>query len=118
MKLHFREMLEPTGLWMEEIDTAIKPAHQGFIKLLCRYLNLAKADDDVHRLAFSVTGLAISLMISGDIMQVIRPSLIAKAKAIDTFSDRLVDYAMAMCEDEKKRRQVASQEFSTSRTVI
>ncbi|MES2039467.1 MAG: CerR family C-terminal domain-containing protein [Pseudomonadota bacterium] len=108
MKLHFREMLEPTGLWMEEIDTVIKPSHQGFVRLLCRYLGIAKADDDVHRLAISITGLAISLLISGDVIQATRPALIAKPKAIDAYASRLVDYAIAMCEDEKRRRLLTS----------
>lgn len=108
MKLHFREMLEPTGLWVEEIDSAIKPAHQGMTRLLCRYLEIPRADDDVHRLAFSITGLAISLMISGDVMMAIRPGLIAKPRAIDQYAARMVDYALAMCEDEKKRRHPVS----------
>ncbi|PXX47583.1 TetR family transcriptional regulator [Undibacterium pigrum] len=104
MKLHFREMLEPTGLWMEEIDTAIKPSHLAMVKFLCRYLGISKADDDVHRLAISISGLAISLLISGDVIQAIRPALIAKPKAIDVYASRLVDFAIAMCDDEKRRR--------------
>ncbi|MFZ6767690.1 CerR family C-terminal domain-containing protein [Undibacterium sp. Di26W] len=114
MKLHFREMLEPTGLWGEEIDTMIRPAHQGLVRLLCRYLGIRRADDDVHRLAFSVTGLAVSLMVSRDLMQVIRPALIARPKAIDVYSSRLADYAMAMCEDEKRRRFLHSSDNLTS----
>ncbi|MFZ6657736.1 CerR family C-terminal domain-containing protein [Undibacterium sp. TJN19] len=114
MKLHLREMLEPTGLWVEEIDNTIRPAHQGLVKLLCRHLGVTRADDDIHRLAFSITGLAISLMLSGDIMQAIRPALIAKPKAIDLYAGRLVDYALAMCEDEKRRRLLHSSEISTS----
>lgn len=120
MKLHFREMLEPTGLWMEEIDTVIKPSHQGFVRLLCRYLGISKADDDVHRLAISITGLAISLLISGDVIQATRPALIAKPKAIDIYASRLVDYAIAMCEDEKRRRLVVNSDTDkpTSSTAI
>ena len=114
MKLHFREMLEPTGLWVEEIDNTIRPAHQGLVKLLCRHLGVARADDDIHRLAFSITGLAISLMIGGDIMHAIRPALIARPKAIDLYAARLVDYALAMCEDEKRRRLLASSDISIS----
>ena len=117
MKLHFREMMEPTGLWMEEIDTAIKPAHQGFVKLLCRYLGIARADDDVHRLAISINGLPIALMIGSDVIRAVRPALIARHKAIDLYAIRLVDYAMAMCEDEKRRRTSTtsvSQDSSTS----
>ncbi len=114
MKLHFREMLEPTGLWVEEIDTMMRPAHHGLVRLLCRYLGIQRADDDVHRLAFSLTGLAISLMVSGDVIQLIRPALIARPRAIDLYSSRLVDYAMAMCEDEKQRRLLHSSDNLTS----
>jgi TetR/AcrR family transcriptional regulator, regulator of cefoperazone and chloramphenicol sensitivity len=106
-KLHFREMLEPTGVWREEIDHVIKPTHMGLVRLLCRHLGVAAdddADDDVHRLAFSIVGLAIALMISTDPIQALRPSLMANAQAIDTYSERMADYAMAMFQAEKLRR--------------
>jgi AcrR family transcriptional regulator len=111
-KLHFREMLEPTGVWLEEIDRVIKPAHSGLVRLLCRHLGVAlddargaeDADDDVHRLAFSITGLAITLMVSGDPMKALRPSLLADAQAIDTYTERMAQYAMAMFHAERARR--------------
>jgi AcrR family transcriptional regulator len=59
MKLHFREMLEPTGVWQEEIDSNIKPAHAALVNVLCRHLGLARADDDIHTLAFSIFGLGV-----------------------------------------------------------
>ena len=37
MRLHFREMLEPTGLWAETIDNGIKPAHAALVAELPRY---------------------------------------------------------------------------------
>ncbi len=105
-KLHFREMLEPTGVWREEIDHVIKPTHMGLVRLLCRHLGVVEsdADDDVHRLAFSIVGLAIALMISTDPIQALRPSLMANAQAIDTYSERMADYAMAMFQAEQLRR--------------
>ena len=108
-KLHFREMLEPTGVWLEEIDRVIKPAHTGLVRLLCRHLQVEAddVDDDVHRLAFSITGLAITLMVSGDPMQALRPSLLADAKAIDTYTTRMTQYAMAMFHAERERRVLA-----------
>lgn len=106
-KLHFREMLEPTGVWLEEIDRVIKPAHAGLVRLLCRHLEVADEDDDVHRLAFSITGLAINLMVSGDPMQALRPSLLADAQAIDTYTARITQYAMAMFHAERERRAMA-----------
>lgn len=108
-KLHFREMLEPTGVWLEEIDRVIKPAHTGLVRLLCRHLgvplnNADAPDDDIHRLAFSITGLAVTLMVSGDPMKALRPSLLATPQAIDTYIERMADYAMAMFHAEKLRR--------------
>jgi hypothetical protein len=102
-KLHFREMLEPTGVWLEEIDRVIKPAHTGLVRLLCSHLGVAE-DDDIHRLAFSITGLAVTLMVSGDPMKALRPSLLADAQAIDTYTERMAQYAMAMFHAERERR--------------
>lgn len=104
-RLHFREMLEPTGLWAEEVDNGIKPAHAALVALLCRHLMLAKADDDVHRLAFSITGLALQLFICRDIVQVIRPQLLEKPQAVDEWATRLVSYAQAMVALEADRRR-------------
>jgi AcrR family transcriptional regulator len=107
-KLHFREMLEPTGIWREEIDRVIRPAHTGLVALLCRHLDLADPDDDVHRLAFAISGLGVTLMVSSDPIHVLRPSLIADSVAIDGYSNRMADFAMAMFESERKRRILAT----------
>ena len=105
MRLHFREMLEPTGVWHEQIDTAIKPAHEALVQLLCRHLNVTSADDDVHRLALSITGLGISMVVGRDVMLSVRPGLIVTSQAIDRYSERLVDYAHDMVEGEARRRK-------------
>ena len=104
-RLHFREMLEPTGVWAEKIDQGIKPAHAGLIRLLCRHLGLAKADDDLHRLAFSVTGLALQIVIRRDVIDAIRPRLLATPRALDAWGMRLVDFAEAMVLQEASRRR-------------
>jgi hypothetical protein len=104
MKLHFREMLEPTGIWQEEIDTNIKPAHAALVSVLCRHLGLAKADDDIHTLAFSITGLGVLLHIGCDVVTSIRPQLVASHAALDRYCDRLVAYAMALTAAEAQRR--------------
>jgi AcrR family transcriptional regulator len=108
MKLHIREMLEPTGLWTEEIDHQIKPAHKALVKFLARHLDVKREDDDLHRLAFALSGLALTLMVSSDVIFAVRPSLIAKEKAIDDYASRLVEYALCMCEQERQRRLSAS----------
>jgi TetR/AcrR family transcriptional regulator, regulator of cefoperazone and chloramphenicol sensitivity len=103
-RLHFREMLEPTGLWAEEIDNGIRPAQVALVQVLCKHLELAQPDDDVHRLAFSIVGLAIHLFVGRDIVQALQPQLLASPIAIDTYTERLLGYAMAMVGSEQARR--------------
>jgi AcrR family transcriptional regulator len=106
MKLHFREMLEPTGIWQEEIDTNIKPAHMALVDVICRHLGVTKADDDIHRLCFSIAGLGMMLHVAGDVFSAIRPQLVASHEALDLYSDRLVTYATALVEAEGQRRRL------------
>ncbi len=107
VRLHFREMVEPTGLWAEEIDAGIKPYHAALIAVLCRHFKLKRADDDLHRLAFSIVALGVHLFVGRDIMEAIKPQLIATPKAIDVWAERLVDYGEAMVDAEARRRRVA-----------
>ncbi len=107
-RLHFREMLEPTGLWAEEIDNGIKPEHAALVAVICRHLGIAKADDDVHRLAFSIAGLAVQMFVCRDVVEAIRPQLLAKSSAVDKWAGHLVNYAEAMVSFEVSRRSQLS----------
>ena len=104
MRLHFREMLEPTGVWAQEIEKGIKPAHAALLALLGRHLGVARADDDLHRLTFSIAGLAMHLYMTRDIVQAIRPRLMNGPKAIDAWAAQMVDQAEAMVAIEAARR--------------
>jgi TetR/AcrR family transcriptional regulator, regulator of cefoperazone and chloramphenicol sensitivity len=104
VRLHFREMVEPTGLWAEEIDGGIKPYHAALAAVLCRHFELKRADDDVHRLAFSIVALGVHMFVGREIMDAIKPQLTATAKAIDIWADRLVSFAEAMVHAESQRR--------------
>ena len=108
MKLHYREMLEPTGVWRDEIENNIKPAQLALMAVLCRHLGLDEADDDIRRLAFSVSGLGVMLHLAGDVYQSICPALLASPEAIDVYVDRLVGYALAMVDFESRRRAAAA----------
>ena len=104
MRLWFREMLEPTGLWHAEIDRDIRPAHAGLMLVLGRHMQLEDTgSDDLARLAFSVVGLALQMMVARDVIDKIRPQLLDTPEAIDTWMDRLVDYAEAMIGAEQAR---------------
>jgi len=107
-RLHFREMLEPTGLWAEEIDNDITPAHAALIAVLARHLGIAVPDDALHRLAFSITALPLQLLIGRDCVQAIRPGLIDQPQAIDVWVSQMVVFAEAMVAVEAAQRQLDS----------
>lgn len=105
VRLHFREMLEPTGLWAEDIDNNIKPAHAAMVAMLARHLGVDEADDEIHRLAFSIVGLPLQMYIARDVIDAIRPKLMASPAAIDEWAERISAYAEAMVEFEAQRRR-------------
>ncbi|MDE1947721.1 MAG: CerR family C-terminal domain-containing protein [Burkholderiales bacterium] len=104
VKLHRREMLEPTGLWQEKLEQEIQPMHARLVALLCSRLGLEQADDDVHRLAISIAGLAIHLFIACDVIDALAPQLGRTNDSIDRWRERLLGYADAMVEAERQRR--------------
>jgi AcrR family transcriptional regulator len=104
MKLHFREMLEPTGLWQEEITHGIKPMHDALLAVLCRHFALHQADDELQRLAVCIAGLGVHMHVGHDVIQQLAPQLNDGADALDRWSERLVMYALAMIHAEQQRR--------------
>ena len=105
MRLWFREMLEPTGLWRQEIDNGVRPAHEALVLALGRHLGLTPAvvaeRDRLDRLAYSVAGLAMHLMVSREVIDVLSPHLMKDEAAIDRWIARLVDYAEAIVNVER-----------------
>lgn len=120
MRLHFRELLEPTGLWQQEIEQIITPAHTALIRVLRRNLNLTQADDELHRLAFAIAGLALQVFVGRDVIQAIRPRLIGSPSAIGLTAQRLADFAQSMVDGERARRMslaVSKSAVKTSKTA-
>jgi len=104
-------MLEPTSQWAKELERDIKGPHRAIVELLCRHLQVERADDDIHRLTFAITGLSMQLYVSQDFIEALRPSLLRTPRAIDTWADRLTGYAMALVQAETaRRRQVAAEQ--------
>ncbi len=114
MKLHFREMVEPTGMWQAEIDDNIKPAHEALAQALSSHLGLKKPDDDIHHLALDIAGLGVMLHVGIDVIQAIRPALIGSTEALDRYHARMVDNAMALVEAEARRRAAPPTSLSPS----
>jgi AcrR family transcriptional regulator len=117
MKLHMREMLEPTGLWDAQISDDIKPMHEALTRVLCRHLGLARPDDEVQRLAVCVAALGVHLHVGRDVMNALAPRLNSAPKAFDLWLERLVMYAEAMVLAEARRRQTLPAPSSKNKTV-
>lgn len=104
MKLHFREMIEPTGVWQQEIDTKIKPQHDALVAILKEHLGLQGIDIDVHRLAFAIIGMAVHFYVGQEVVSAISPQLLNTLNAIDVLAERLAGYAVSIVEGEARRR--------------
>lgn len=118
MALRMRELLEPTGQWAEELERDIQAPHRQLVAILSRHLGV-KADEDVHRLAFAIAGLALQLFVTRDYVEAIKPSLVRSAASIDRWAERLVRYALALVEAEARHRAdaAAAARPSTARTA-
>jgi TetR/AcrR family transcriptional regulator, regulator of cefoperazone and chloramphenicol sensitivity len=104
MRLRYREMLEPSALWQEEVEQGIRPAHQALVRLLCRHLGLRCEDDEVHRLAFAIVALPMHLYVCRDLVERFRPALLDGEDAVQAATERLADYALGMVDAEARRR--------------
>ena len=103
LRLWFREVLEPTGLWAREFEQNIRPEHEALARVLARHLGAPEDSDDMHRLAFSIAAMALQQMIAGDVLRALRPQLLATPQATQVWLARMVDYALAMAEVERQR---------------
>lgn len=93
MRLHAREEIDPTGVLGDMVAEEIRPNFERLRKLLCRELNLKKADADIDRLAFCLVGLAKIYFHGNCVVNSFCPELIRDKKAIDTLINKLVSYA-------------------------
>lgn len=107
-RLQLREMLQPSGLWSEQPDHRVRPAHKALLTLLCRELKVAEPDDEIHRLAFALIGMALQMLVSRELIEAVRPQLIATPRAVDDNTERLAAYAEALVAFEGKRRAEAN----------
>jgi AcrR family transcriptional regulator len=105
MKLHFRELLEPTGLWEEELAHGIKPMHDALRgRAMPPPRPGAGPTDDLLRLAVCLAGLGVHMHIGRDVTDRVAPGLNDDADAIDRWADRLVMFGLAMVRADADRR--------------
>lgn len=104
-KLHFREMLEPSGLWADQVPGEdIRPMHEALVRVLARAVGLPAADDALLRLAVSLEALGVHQHVGRDITERLAPGLYTAPDAIDRWRDTLVEHALSMVDGERARR--------------
>jgi TetR/AcrR family transcriptional regulator, regulator of cefoperazone and chloramphenicol sensitivity len=113
VKMHFREMLEPTGLWAEEVAQGILPLHKAFSVVLARHLGLKKPDLELNRLVSCLAGLGVHLHVGHDVIEQVAPGLNKGPKAVDLWAERLTMYGTAMVQAEATRRGLTLQGASS-----
>ena len=106
MRLHMREMVDPTGLPGQDVERDIEAPHQVLLGIFARHLGLA-ANDDLHRLAFAVTGLALQLYVRYDFISDFKPSLLRGKAGLDRWVEELTRYACALLDAEAARQGAA-----------
>jgi TetR/AcrR family transcriptional regulator, regulator of cefoperazone and chloramphenicol sensitivity len=105
IRLHMREMVEPTGLWEAEIDNGIAPHHQALLAVLQKHLNASTIDDNLQRLAMCIVAMGVHLFVGREVIEKVCPKIIAGAHALNQTQERLVMFALNMVEAEKNRRK-------------
>lgn len=104
LRMWLREVLEPTGIWQNEIDNGIRPEFEALATVLARHLEVP-VDDEVRRLVHGIAALGAHLMISQDIVAAVTPQLLAAPDALQDWIPRLVDYAEAIVMAERTKRK-------------
>jgi AcrR family transcriptional regulator len=103
MKLHFRELFEPTGAWQQVVEQELRPRFSELTRLLQRELGLARIDRDVHRAALAMVGMAVHLFTCQDEVRHLAPGVLGASRGIDVLAQRLAGYACAIIEGERLR---------------
>jgi len=104
LRLWLREVLEPRGVWAEELNTGIRAEHMAFAAVLARHLG-GPVDDDIHRLVHACAAFGVHLMIGGDVIKALTPQLLSGPEALRDWIPRLADFAEAIVLAEQQKRQ-------------
>lgn len=105
LRLYSREEAEPSGVLGDELVQAFRPIYMKIQTVLCREFGLKKPDVEVDRLTFCLAGLASVYSHGGRVVVgELAPHLVNGKHAKETMIARLVEYAGALIEAERKRR--------------
>jgi TetR/AcrR family transcriptional regulator, regulator of cefoperazone and chloramphenicol sensitivity len=105
MRLHLREMIEPSEVFREITAQAIVPAHNALASVLARHVGLSAPDADVHQLAFAIVAMVHDYCMSREFMKMLAPDVLGRPRALELIVERLVGYGRALLDYEIARRR-------------
>jgi TetR/AcrR family transcriptional regulator, regulator of cefoperazone and chloramphenicol sensitivity len=105
MRLHYREMVEPTGIWQEELDRSIKPLHAAMQRVVCREFDRLRPDADIERLSHAIIGMAVHVVVGYDVITQVSPHLLRDEAAVQRMADRIALFACDLVHAELRRRE-------------
>jgi AcrR family transcriptional regulator len=104
MRMHLREMIEPSDVFREITAQTIVPAHNALAGMLARHAGLDRPDADIHQLAFAIVAMAHDYCMSREFMRLLAPEVLDRPRALERILDRLVGYSRALLDYEIGRR--------------
>ncbi|RZI85662.1 MAG: DUF1956 domain-containing protein [Rubrivivax sp.] len=104
MRLHLREMVEPSAAYKDVVAQHILPHHQRMVKLLARHVGADEPDDALHQLAFALVAMVHDYCLSREFMNVLAPALLNGEDAMQQVLRRLVGYGVALVGHERETR--------------
>lgn len=104
LRLHLREMLEPSLDYANVIAQHVSPHHQRLLAMLGRHVGADVADDALHQLAFALVAMVHDYGTSKACINVLAPSLLTGPQAMDKVLDRLVGFGLALIDHDRQQR--------------
>ena len=108
MRLHAREDAEPSGLLDDALVQAFRPSHGKLQTMLCREFGLEQPDTELECMTFALISLTAFYFHSRAAIVNFASKLKDGQKAHETLTERMLGYAMALIESERKRRASTS----------
>lgn len=103
MRLHLRELLNPSPVYAQTIVDTIGPKQKALAELLSRHVGRPPEDEGVLQLGYGLVAMAQDYCLSRAFMKLLTPGYLTDADALDRVRERLLDWAVALVELEKQR---------------
>jgi TetR/AcrR family transcriptional regulator, regulator of cefoperazone and chloramphenicol sensitivity len=112
MRMHHREMVEPSGMLATFIQEVALPIHLVVLGRIHLEIDAhsqergERADPAIQRIAFMMFGLAMDFYVQSDFVEAFAPELIQGPGAIDDLIESLVRAACGIVHSEKTSRDI------------